>query len=106
MSVDGKTIKSSDTVELIEITLDKHINFNGHIENICCKVNEKTLFGIRKVLNLTQAQVLAEAYILSNFRYCPLIWMFCGEMNDNPIVETHYRTRTTYDRHHDHMKNC
>ena len=49
MSFNGKTIKSSDTVELIEITLDKHINFNGHIENIYCKVNEKTLFGIRKV---------------------------------------------------------
>ena len=50
------------------------------------------LFRIKKLLNLEQAQVLEEAYILSNFRYCPLIWMFCGKMSDNLIMKTHYRT--------------
>lgn len=34
---------------------------------------------------------LAEAYILSNFRYCPLIWMFCGKCTNNLIMRTHYR---------------
>ena len=57
----------------------------------------KGLLRIRKFLNLEQAQVLAEVYISSNFRYCPLIWMFCGKMSDL-IVETHYRTlRAIYD---------
>ena len=33
-----------------------------------------------------------------NFRYCPLIQMFCGKMSDNLIVKTHYRTlRAIYD---------
>ena len=75
MSFDGKTIKSSDTVELLGITLDKNINFNRHIQHICQKANNKTkaLFRTRKFLNLEQAQVLAEAYISSNFRYFPLI---------------------------------
>ena len=96
MSFDGKTIKSSGTVELLGITLDKNINFKRHIQNICHKT--KALFRIRKSLNLEQAQVLAEAYISSNFRYCPLIWMFCGKMSDNLIVKTHYRTlRAIYD---------
>ena len=71
----GKTIKSSDTVELLGITLDKNINFKRDMQNICHKANHKTkaLFGIRKFLNLEQAQALAEAYISSNLRYCPLI---------------------------------
>ena len=78
MSFDRKTIKSSDTVELPGNTLDKNINFKQHIQNICHKANNKTkdLFRIRKFLNLEQVQVLAEAYISSNFRYCPLVWMF------------------------------
>ena len=100
MSFDGKTIKSSDTVELLGITLDKNINFKRHIQNICRKANNKTkaLLRIRKFLNLEQVQVSAEAYISSNFRYCPLIWMFCGKMSDNLIVKTHYRTlRAIYD---------
>ena len=101
MSFDGKTIKSSDAVELLGITLDKNINFKRHIQNICHKANNKTkaLFRIRKFLSLEQAQVLAEAYISSNFRYCPLISMFCGKMSDNLIAKTHYRTRRAiYDK--------
>ena len=111
MSFDGKTIKSSDTVELLGITLDKNINFKRHIQNICRKANNKTkaLLRIRKFLNLEQAQVLAEAYISSNFRYCPLIWMFCGKMSDNLIVKTHYRTLNaicdTQTRSHEESRN-
>ena len=84
MSFDGKAIKSSDTVELLGITLDKNINFKRHIQNICRKANNKTKAFLckRKCLILEQVQVLAEAYISSNFRYCPLMWMFCGKMSD------------------------
>ena len=100
MSFNGKANKSSDTVELLGITLDKNINFKRHIQNICRKTNNKTiaLLRIRKFLNLERAQILAEAYISSNFRYCPLIWMFCGKISDNLIVKTHCRTfRAMYD---------
>ena len=100
MSFDGKTIKSSDTVELLGITLDKNIIFKQHIQNICHKANNKTkaLLHIRRFLNLEHEQVLAEAYISSNFRYSPLICMFCGKMSDNLIVKIHYRTpRAIYD---------
>ena len=94
MSFDGKIIRSPDTVELLGITADKNINFKRHILNIYHKASNKTkaLFRIKKFFNLKQAQVLAEAYISSNFRYCPLIWTFYGKMSDNLIVETHYRT--------------
>ena len=63
MSSDGKTIKSSDTVKLLGITLDKNINFKRHIQNICRKANNKSkaLLRIREFLTLVQAQVLAEA---------------------------------------------
>ena len=95
-----KTIKSSDTVELLGITLNKNINFKQHRQNICRKANNKTnaLLRIRKFLNLEQTQVLAEAYISSKFRYCPLICMFCGKINDDLIVKTDCRTlRAIYD---------
>ena len=87
MSFDEKTIRSSDAVELLGITLEKRISFKQHIQNVCHKPNKKTkaLFH-KKFLNLKQAQV--DAYISSNFRYCPLIWMFCGKMSDNLIVKT------------------
>ena len=56
MFFDGKTIKSSDTVELPGITLDKNINFKRHMQNICRKANNKTkaLLRIRKCLILNK----------------------------------------------------
>ena len=37
----GKEIKSSSTVELLGVTIDKNLNFKSHIRNICCKANNK-----------------------------------------------------------------
>ena len=71
-----------------------------HIKNICHKANNKikALFRIIKFVYLEQAQVLAEACISSNFRYCPLIWKFCGKMSYDFIVKIHSRTlRAIYD---------
>ena len=58
------------------------MNFESHIENICCRAS---------FLTLEQAKVLAETYILSNFRYCQLVWMFCGKCGNNVITKTHHR---------------
>ena len=73
MTFVGKTIKSSDTVELLGNTFDRNINFKRHIENVCSKGNLfrrlRKLFRIRKFLNLEQAQILAEGNILSYFKY-------------------------------------
>ena len=93
MSFDGKTVISSSTVELPDITLGKNLNFKSHIENICCKTNNKikALFRIQSFLTFEQAKALAEACILSNFRCCPLVEMFCGKCSNNLIMKTHYR---------------
>ena len=92
MSLIGKVIRSCSTDELLGITSDKNLNFKTHIENICCKANNKKfIFGIQSFLTLEQAEVLAEAYRLSNFRYCPLVLMLCGKGNNNLIMKTQYR---------------
>ena len=55
MSFVGKAIKSSSTIELLGITLDKNVNFKSHIENICCIADNKikTLYRIRSFLTRT-----------------------------------------------------
>ena len=61
-------------------------------------LNDIYNIALLRIRKFEQAQVLAEASTSSNFRYCPLIWMFCGKMNDNLIVKSHYRTlRAIYD---------
>ena len=41
MSFVVKAIKSLSTVELRGITFDKNLDFKSHIDNLCCKANNK-----------------------------------------------------------------
>ena len=40
---------------------------------------------IGKKLNENQNLLIYHSFILSNFSYCPVIWMFCGKVCNNAI---------------------
>ena len=46
---------------------------------------------ISKFVSFEQAKRLFKAYIISTFRYCPLIWMFCSKAS-NLINKIHKQT--------------
>ena len=86
-------IFSSTSVKLLGITLDNKLNFDNHINNICTQANRKVscLFRVRKYLDDKQARQLCNAFVLSNFNYCPLIWMFCSKSLNSKINKVHKR---------------
>ena len=77
----------------IGITFDSKLNFKNHIENICKTVNRNTnvLLRIRKYLDYTKSVTLYTAYMLSHFKYCPIIWMFCSKTSNSLVNKTHKR---------------
>ena len=46
---------------------------------------------VRPFLSDAKTKLLVNAYILSPFNYCPLIWMFCGKEGDRLIRQCHFR---------------
>ena len=68
-------IKESDHVELLGITIDKHLDFKKHIENLCWNANYKlhALRGMRKNLAVEKAKLLGNVFIDSQFDSAPLI---------------------------------
>ena len=67
-------IKESYHVELLGITIDKHLSFKKHIENLCRNSNYKhVLRRIRKYLTIEKSRLLGNAFIDSQFNYTPLI---------------------------------
>ena len=93
LKCNGITINATDTVTLLGITFDSKLNFKNHIENICKTVNRNTnvLLRIRKYLDYTKSVTLYTAYMLSHFKYCPLIWMFCSKTSNSLVNKTHKR---------------
>ena len=93
MTINGENIKSCKQVKLLGVTIDSKLTFIKHINNICCTASKRTkaLLRIRKFLSLNQARCLLESYILSSFRYCPLIWMFGAKSGQTLIEKVYHR---------------
>ena len=54
-------------------------------------VKIKGLGRIRNRLNLSQAKILYNSFILSQFNYCCLVWMFCSKTPQNKINQIQKR---------------
>ena len=91
--IGNKTIESSKSVKLLGLTIDNKLNFGIHINNICkvASAKIKGLGRIRNRLNLSQAKILYNSFILSQFNYCCLVWMFCSKTLQNKINQIQKR---------------
>ena len=93
MNIDGKLIMVKDEVKLLGVTIDCKLSFSPHSKSLCTTANNKisALIRHRNFMTFSQATVLFNAYILSKFLYCPLIWMFCSKGDMKLINRTHKR---------------
>ena len=81
-------------MKLLGITIDEKLTFTKQIANVCSLANNRltALTRIKRFLSTEQTKYLSEAYIMSAFKYCPLIWMFCNKTLNNQINKIHKRT--------------
>ena len=93
-AIENKQIKCKREVKHLGITIDEKLIFTKHIANICSLANNRlrALTRIRRYLSKEQTKYLSEAYIISAFKYCPLIWMFCNKTSNNQINKIHKRS--------------
>ena len=74
-AIENKQIKYKREVKLLGITIDKKLTLTKHIANICSQTKNRlrALTRIRRYPSTEQTKYLSEAYIMSAFKYCPLI---------------------------------
>ena len=76
--VDNQVIKMVSSIELLGIQIDDKLNFNLHISKYCKSAANQlnALIRLKQFLSFHAKEVLTNSYIISNFNYCPLAWMF------------------------------
>ena len=87
------TIKFCKAKKLLGINLDKNLKFDIHVESICQKANRKlnALARIANYMELPKRRILMNAFLKSQFNYCPAIWMFHNCTLNNKIIRLHER---------------
>ena len=63
------------------LTVDNNLNFDTHLTDLCQKAGSKlsALTRVFRFLNLDKRRILIKAFFESQFKYCPLAWMFVAE---------------------------
>ena len=100
ITVKNYVIKSSGVEELLGVTIDSDLNFKEHVLSLCKKANRKlhALSRVSKYMTFNKRRILMNFFIISQFNYCPLIWMIHNRGLNNKINHIHERAlRIVYD---------
>ena len=91
--VDRGIVWEGNNVKLLGITLDNNLRFDKHVSNICLKTNRtiSALTRLAKFLSFKKRRVLFKAFIVLQFEYFPLVWMFNGRQDNDKINYIHER---------------
>ena len=75
------------------ISIDTTLSFEHHITSLCKKASQKlhALARIAHYMDFEKRRSLMKAFVISQFNYCPLIWMFHNRALNNRINKIHER---------------
>ena len=73
----NKTVETVFSVRLLGIQLDDELNFSLHVSKICKSAARQlsALIRLNNFLCFEGKKSLIKSYFMSNFNYCPLVWM-------------------------------
>ena len=87
VKIEDFSIKNSTEEKLLGVKFDFNLSFESHVTSFCKKASQKlqALARISHYMDLNKGRTLMKAFIISQFSYCPLIWMFHRRNLNNKI---------------------
>ena len=93
LNINDNKLSATDHVQLLGIEVGNKLKFNKHVKTLCSKVTKKisAFSRLNTYISREQASTICNVVILSNFNYCPLIWLFFNKGANKEIDRTHKR---------------
>ena len=93
ITIDVARVKECTEENLLGITFDQSFSFKQHVRALCKKAAQKihAFARISRCMETEKLQQLTRAFVLSQFSYCPLVWMFYDRTLDHRINRTQER---------------
>ncbi len=72
-------LHSNECTKFLCVHVDKYLTFNNHVSELCRKAarQENCLRRLSTMLPVESKLTLFNAFIVSNFLYCPVVWHMC-----------------------------
>ena len=93
ITIEGKTIFNNATAKILGITFDNLLTFENHIVNLCRTASQKisALARISPYMSISKRRKIMNAFFMSHFNYCQMIWMFYSRSLEHRINRLHER---------------
>ena len=93
VKVHGEHIVECTDGKLLGITFDSNLTMKKHIAKICKQADNKlnALARVSNFLDQDKRILFMKSFVISQFNYCPIIWMYCQRQSDNLINKIHER---------------
>ena len=93
LNIRGSMIESSRCEKLLGVFIDSDLSFEYHINTLCRKSNQKlhALSRVAKYISQDKRRILFKSFVISQFSYCPLVWMCHSRGLNNKINKVHDR---------------
>ena len=80
-------ISNSTDEKFLGVYFDNKLNFNTHLIKLCKKASQKlhALARLSNLMSIIQRNIIMNAFIHSQFNYCPLVWM-CHNRTINSLI--------------------
>ena len=93
LCIKGNTVNCQNIVKLLGINIDDVMSFNEHLRVICKKAGQQVnaMMRLCNVLDTEVKKSIYQAFIHSNFSYCPVVWITSNIKNISKLERIQYR---------------
>ena len=86
-------LHSEEIVKLLGLWIDNKLTFDEHVKTLLKNGNQKlhALMRVSKYTDEEKLRILMKTFIESQFKYCPLLWMFHSRQINDRINSLHER---------------
>ena len=79
--VNNDALNLTDSMIVLGVNIDDKLNFNSHVSNMFNKAGRQlnVLQRLKGSLDYASRLSLYKSFIMSNFNYCPIVWMFTSK---------------------------
>ena len=91
--INESLLKPASHIKVLGVTLEDRLTFNEHV-SVCCSKAVRQLNALSRIsryLDTSSCTFLFNSFVKSNFNYCPMVWHFCGKVNNDKIEKIQHR---------------
>ncbi len=93
INLEGVQLHSNECTKRLGVHVDRYLTFNHHISELCSKAARQVncFMRLSTMLPVESRLTLFNAFIVSNFIYCPVVWHMCSKSNTKKVEKVQER---------------